>query len=171
MPKIKKSCQASNLWKALSKVDGLPAAGSSFTGLLQTRNQILFPSKASAWNSWDGYKVIIKLDQLPTVFRLKKFAYKNKSTCVCVVCVSLSVALSLRDHSWSLKKQLAEDLLNSRLGFFFFFFFDRRERPTWLRRSSRNFPSLYTKYIKTNIFSNCDSCLIHFQIKAKRIVS
>ena len=60
---------------------------------------------------------------MPTVFRLKKFAYKNKSTCVCVVCVSLSVALSLRDHSWSLKKQLAEDLLNSRLGFFFFFFF------------------------------------------------
>ena len=26
---------------------------------------------------------------------LKKFAYKNNSTCVCVVCVLLSVALSL----------------------------------------------------------------------------
>ena len=68
---------------------------------------------------------------MPTVFRLKKFAYKNKSTCVCVVCVLLSVALSLRDHSWSLKKQLAEDLLNCRLGFFFFFFFltDEKDQP------------------------------------------
>lgn len=155
-----KSCQASNSWKALSKVDGLPAAGSSFTGLLQTRNQILFPSKASAWNSWDGYKVIIKLDQLPTVFRLKNFAYKNKSTCVCVVCVLLSVALSLRDHSRSLKKQLAEDLLNSRPGSFFsfsliFFFF-------WQTRKTNPAPQKFT---------NCDSYLIHFKIKAKRIVS
>ena len=73
-----KSCQARNLWKALSKVDGLPAAGSSFTGLLQTRNQILFPSKASAWNSWDGYKVIIKLDSLPAVFRLLAAAFSLK---------------------------------------------------------------------------------------------
>lgn len=105
---------------------------------------------------------------------LKKFAYKNNSTCVCVVCVLLSVTLSLRDHSRSLKKQLAEDLLNSRPGSFFsfslifFFFFGRRERPTRRRRS---FPSWYTKYIKTNVFSNCDSYLIHFKIKAKRIVS
>ena len=45
------------------------------------------------------------------------------------MCVLLSVALSLRDHSWSLKKQLAEDLLNSRLGFFFFFLTDEKDQP------------------------------------------
>ena len=52
--------------------------------------------------------------------------------------------------------------------YLFYIFFFRRERPPRLRRS---FPSWYTKYIKTNIFSNCDSRLIHFKIKAKRIVS
>ena len=81
---------------------------------------------------------------------LKKFAYKNNSTCVCVVCVLLSVALSLRDHSRSLKKQLADDLLNSRPGsffsfsliFFFFFLADEKDQPGSAEVSHHDIPNI-----------------------------
>lgn len=80
---------------------------------------------------------------------LKKFAYKNNSTCVCVVCVLLSVAWSWRDHSRSLKKQLAEDLLNSRPGSFFsfsliFFFFlaDEKDQPGSAEVSNHDIPNI-----------------------------
>ena len=77
---------------------------------------------------------------------------------LCCVCFTVSCL--------QLKGQLV-DLLNSILGIFIYLFiFCRRERPPRLRKSFLS-RYMYTKYIITNKFSNCDSRLIHFKIKAK----